>query len=83
MRNDRVGLRADEPTLQAVDRERWVEHDALDVVGGQANAQVFLERGEVQRQRRHHLPLGRRGSHHVFLEGLDERHPIGRRHGGQ
>ena len=60
-----------------------MEHDAVEVVGGEADAQLLLETWKIERQLRHHPALRRRRPHHVLLEALDERRAVGSGHGGQ
>ena len=81
--NDGIGLGADEPARQPADGERRVEHDAVEVVVGQAHAQLLREARQIERQLRHHPALRRRRPHHVLLEALDERRAVGSGHGRQ
>ena len=80
VRDDRVGLVAHEPGLEAPDRQRRAEHEALQVVLGQADAELPLQSGPVQRDPPEQLPLGRRRGPRLGAQTLDEGRPVRRRH---
>ena len=68
------------PGLETPDRERRPEHQALQVVRGEAHAQLPLEGGPIQRDSAEQLPLGGRRRERVGAQPLDERRPVRRRH---
>ena len=83
VRDDRVGLLPDGPGLEPPDRERRAEHQALEIVSGERDAELPLQGGPVQRDPPEQLALGGGRRSGIGAQALDERRAVRRRHRGE